>query len=70
MNNTIPGGVFSLKGGIKALYMDSREYGYTAGLGLKMFYLGNQSLSVDYAFKGMGILGDIKAYATVGFLFR
>lgn len=69
IDNTIPGfGVFSLKGGMKALYMDSREYGYTAGLGLKMFYLGNRSLSVDYAFKGMGILGDVHVY-TVGFSF-
>ena len=69
IDNTIPGfGVFSLKGGMKALYMDSRQYGYTAGLGLKMFYLGNRSLSVDYAFKGMGILGDVHVY-TVGFSF-
>ena len=69
MDNTIPGfGVFSLKGGIKALFMDSHHYGYTAGLGLKMFYLGNRSLSVDYAFKGMGILGDVHVY-TVGFSF-
>ena len=69
IDNTIPGfGVFRLKGGMKALYMDSRQYGYTAGLGLKMFYLGNRSLSVDYAFKGMGILGDVHVY-TVGFSF-
>jgi len=69
MDNTIPGfGVFSLKGGIKALFMDSHHYGYTAGLGLKMFYLGNRSLSVDYAFKSMGILGDVHVY-TVGFSF-
>lgn len=69
MDNTIPGfGVFSLKGGVKALYMDSGQYGYTGGLGLKMFYLGNRSLSVDYAFKSMGILGDVHVY-TVGFSF-
>ena len=69
IDNTIPGfGVFSLKGGVKALYMDSGQYGYTGGLGLKMFYLGNRSLSVDYAFKSMGILGDVHVY-TVGFSF-
>ena len=69
VDNTIPGfGVFSLKGGMKALYMDSSQYGYTGGLGLKMFYLGNRSLSVDYAFKSMGILGDVHVY-TVGLSF-
>ena len=69
VDNTIPGfGVFSLKAGMKALYMDSSQYGYTGGLGLKMFYLGNRSLSVDYAFKSMGILGDVHVY-TVGVSF-
>jgi hypothetical protein len=69
VDNTIPGfGLFSLKAGMKALYMDSSQYGYTGGLGLKMFYLGNRSLSVDYAFKSMGILGDVHVY-TVGLSF-
>ena len=69
MDNNIPGfGIFSLRGGMKALYMDSPQYGYTGGLGLEMFYVGNRSLSIDYAYKSMGILGDVHAY-TVGFSF-
>ena len=69
MDNNIPGfGIFSLRGGVKALYMDSPQYGYTGGLGLEMFYVGNRSLSIDYAYKSMGILGDVHAY-TVGFSF-
>jgi len=69
MDNTIPGfGVFSLRGGVKALYMDSSQYGFTGGLGIKMYYLGNRSLSIDYAYKTIGILGDIHVY-TVGISF-
>ena len=69
MDNTIPGfGVVSLRCGVKALYMDSSQYGFTGGLGIKMYYLGNRSLSIDYAYKTIGILGDIHVY-TVGISF-
>ena len=69
MDNTIPGfGVFSLRCGVKALHMDSSQYGFTGGLGIKMYYLGNRSLSIDYAYKTIGILGDIHVY-TVGISF-
>ena len=69
MDNTIAGfGVFSLRGGMKAIYMDSPQYGYTGGIGFEIFYLGNRSISIDYAYKSMGILGDVHAY-TVGFAF-
>ena len=66
---TIPGfAVFSIKGGLKALFMDSPQYGATSGLGVEMYYLGNRSISIDYAFKSIGILGDVHMY-TVGFSF-
>lgn len=69
MDNTIPGfGIVSFRMGVKALFMDSPQYGYTGGLGLEMFYLGNRSLSIDYVYKSMGILGDVQAF-TVGFSF-
>ena len=69
MDNTIAGfGVFSLRGGMKAIYMDSPQYGYTGGIGFEILYLGNRSISIDYAYKSMGILGDVHAY-TVGFTF-
>ena len=80
MRNTIPGfGEFSINGGIKALYMDetgvdalysgnSPEYRATGGAGVKLNYLGNRSLTVDYAYKSMGILGNVNAF-TVGISF-
>jgi hypothetical protein len=48
--------------------MDNPEYGYTAGLGLKMFYLGNKFISIDYAYKAIGLLGNVHVY-TLGFSF-
>ena len=70
LDNKIPGvGVFSVRGGVKAIYMDNPEYGYTAGLGLKMFYLGNKFISIDYAYKAIGLLGNVHVY-TLGFSFQ
>ena len=69
LDNNIPGvGVFSIRGGVKAIYMDNPEYGYTAGLGLKMFYLGNKFISVDYGYKAIGLLGNVHVYS-FGFSF-
>ena len=69
LDNTIPGvGVFSLRAGTKALFMDKPEYGYTAGLGFKLFYVGNKFVSVDYAYKSIGLLGNVNVY-TLGFSF-
>ena len=80
MRNTIPGfGEFSINGGIKALYMDetgvdalysgrNTKYRATGGVGVKLNYLGNRSLTVDYAYKSMGILGNVNAF-TVGISF-
>jgi hypothetical protein len=64
LDNKIPGfGEISFKGGIKALYMDSTQFGPTAGMGIKMNYLGNRTITIDYAYKTMGLLGDVHAYS-------
>ena len=57
------------KGGIKALYMDSTQFGPTVGIGIKMNYLGNRTITIDYAYKTMGLLGDVQAFQLV-FLFK
>ena len=65
----IPGaGKFFLRGGYKALFMKQTEYGVTFGGGIKLFFMSNHSITVDYAYKSMGILGNIHAY-TVGMTF-
>ncbi|MCK4296298.1 MAG: PorV/PorQ family protein [Candidatus Marinimicrobia bacterium] len=65
----IPGtGSFFLRCGYKALFMDRSEYGLTVGGGLVMRMMHNFGFKVDYAFKNIGILGNVHSY-TFGFLF-
>ena len=69
VDNTIPGfGVFSLRVGLKDLFMDTPQYGTTAVFGIQVNYLGNQSINVDYAYMDIGILGNMHAY-TIGISF-
>ena len=70
LDNKIPGfGVVSLtmgaKNGMNGLTEDDNDVGLTFGAGVKMFYLGNKSISVDYTYKTMGILGNVQVY-TIG----
>lgn len=61
-------GKFSLRTGYKALYMNESQFGLTAGGGLELFLMGNRSVTIDYAFKEIGILGRTHAY-TIGLSF-
>ena len=66
---TIPGyGSFSLRSGYKGLFLYDSQYGLTFGGGLVFNILGNRAIRLDYAYKDMGILGNIHSY-TVGLSF-
>ncbi len=71
LDNKIPGfGEISIRGGIKGgmnnLFTENTDFGVTAGAGVKFYYLGNRVITIDYAYKAMGVLGNIHTY-TVGF---
>ena len=73
LDNKIPGfGVVSLtmgaKSGMNSITKEDNDIGVTVGAGTKMFYLGNKSISIDYTYKTMGILGNVQVY-TVGVSF-
>jgi hypothetical protein len=57
-----------LRGGYRGLYMDSAEYGLTAGGGVALTLIHNTLLKVDYAYKDIGILGDTSTF-TIGLTF-
>jgi hypothetical protein len=60
---TLPGfGVFSLRGGYKGLEMVDSQYGMTFGFGLQFFYMNNNALKIDYAFRDYGLIGNLHAY--------
>ena len=66
---TIPtAGDFYVRGGYKGLFLTKSEYGCTFGGGLLLRLMHNVGLKIDYAYRGVGILGQAHCY-TVGVLF-
>jgi len=55
-------GEFSLRGGYKGLQMVDSEYGLTLGFGMLIKFLHNNALIVDYAYREIGLLGQMNAY--------
>jgi len=41
--------------------MNEPQFGLTGGLGLEWNFLNNRKIIVDYAYKTMGILGNVHA---------
>ncbi len=61
-------GEFFLRAGFKGLFMDQSQYGLTLGVGMVKYLMNNLSLKVDYAYRDVGILGNVHSYS-VGILF-
>ncbi|MGH7450703.1 MAG: PorV/PorQ family protein, partial [bacterium] len=60
----MPGaGTFYLRGGYKALFMTESEYGLTLGGGVELRMMRNVAIKVDYAYRGVGILGQAHSYS-------
>jgi len=59
----IPGtGSFFARFGYKGLFMDESIYGPTYGGGIRINMLGNTGLKVDYAYRDIGVLGNVHVY--------
>ncbi len=66
---TIPTiGAFTLRGGYKGLFMEESYYGVTMGGGILLRFMNNLGMKIDYAFRGVGILGNSHCY-TISVLF-
>ena len=61
-------GKLFLRGGYKALFMEDSQYGASFGIGLQIDMMANQSIKVEYAYRTIGILGDVQSMG-VSFLF-
>ena len=56
----LPGfGDLSLRGGYKGLFMVDNNFGPTFGGGMKVFVAPGKSFSIDYAFRSIGVLGNV-----------
>ncbi len=60
---TLPGfGALFLRGGYKGIQMVNSEFGETFGFGLLFYYMNNNALKIDYAYRNIGVLGNWHAY--------
>jgi hypothetical protein len=65
----IPGfGELYLRGGYKGLFLIDSQYGFAAGGGVKMWVTPNYAMNIDYAFRTIGVLGDVHC-TSLGFTF-
>jgi len=55
-------GKFSLRAGYKGIFLESTEFGLTFGAGFKMLLFQNTSLSIDYSYRDLGILGSANCF--------
>ncbi len=66
---TLPSaGTFYLRSGYKALFMDESQYGFSFGGGMTLRMMHNVALKLEYAYRGIGLLGKINSYS-VGVVF-
>ncbi len=66
---TIPtAGTFFLRAGYKALFMDEAQYGLAFGGGMTLRMMHNIALKMEYAYRGVGLLGKINSYS-IGVVF-
>ncbi len=60
---TIPNfGVIFLRSGYKALFMKNSEYGLAFGGGIRKSILDNKILGINFGYRQMGLLPDIKSF--------
>jgi hypothetical protein len=65
----IPGfGELYIRGGYKGLFMIDSQYGFSAGGGVKMWVTPSYAMNIDYAFRTLGVLGDVHC-TSFGFTF-
>ena len=63
---TSPGfGRLFLRGGYKALFMDHSEFGPTFGAGVETHRLYNTGVRIDYAWRDIGLLGNINTFGVM-----
>jgi opacity protein-like surface antigen len=55
-------GKLSLRAGYRALFIDTSEFGLTLGAGFVMNLIQNTNLTVDYAYRDLGILGSTNCF--------
>lgn len=58
-------GTLFLRAGYKALFMEDSQYGMSYGGGIKLNFLRNREIMINYSFREIGILGNTSTYEMV-----
>ena len=56
-------GKLYLRSGYRGLFLDKSEYGLTMGVGVHLLLMNNRVVTMDYAYKSMGIFGNYAMYS-------
>jgi hypothetical protein len=60
---TVPGkGKLFLRAGYRALFLEDSQFGPTYGVGVLVQMFGNSGIQVDYAYRDVGILGNVNSF--------
>ena len=55
-------GKVHFRAGYKGMFMENSEYGLSLGAGVEIFYVGNNTIGIDYGYRSLGLLGDTHSY--------
>jgi hypothetical protein len=56
-------GKLFLRGGYKGLFMSNNQFGLTSGFGMEIYMIGNKSMSLDYSFQDIKVLGNTQSFS-------
>ena len=56
-------GKICLRGGYRSLFLEDSEFGPTFGIGLVKQYMKNKNVSLDLAYRDVGILGMFPTFS-------
>lgn len=55
-------GLVHFRAGYKGMFMENSEYGLSLGAGIEIYYVGNNTIGIDYGYRSLGLLGDTHSY--------
>ncbi|MCK9279020.1 MAG: PorV/PorQ family protein [Melioribacteraceae bacterium] len=55
--------MFSLRGGMKSIFLEDSEESFAVGVGIKQMLLGNLTFKIDYSYSDFGRLKDVQKFS-------
>ncbi len=55
--------MFSIRGGMKSIFLEDSEESFAVGVGIKQMLLGNLTFKIDYSYSDFGRLKDVQKFS-------